>query len=412
MNSNANAGPRIAALVVAAGRGVRAADPGTPLPKQYRVVHGAAVLTWTLNALLAHPRIDRIRCVIHPDDRDLYDTVAPEDTRLLPPVAGGASRQVSVRLGLEALAADAPDIVLIHDGVRPFVSDALVDRLVAALDAADGAIPALPVTDTVKQVDTDGRVTGTVPRAGLWTVQTPQAFRFPALLEAHRRAAVDDPDRFTDDASIAEWVGLTVVAVPGDRMNRKLTTAADIVEAGALLAARAQPARETRVGSGYDVHRFGPGHHVIIGGIDIPHDRSLLGHSDADVGLHALTDAILGALADGDIGAHFPPSDPRWKGAASDAFLAFAVEKVTSRGGRITHLDLTVICERPKIGPHRDAMRARIAGIAGVSLDRVSVKATTTETLGFTGRGEGIAASATATLSLPSAPDARGQEAP
>ena len=370
------------------------------------------MLTWTLNALRAHPRIDRIRCVIHPDDRDLYDTVAPEDTRLLPPVAGGASRQVSVRLGLEALAADAPDIVLIHDGVRPFVSNALVDRLVAALDAADGAIPALPVTDTVKQVDTDGRVTGTVPREGLRTVQTPQAFRFPALLEAHRRAVVDDPDRFTDDASIAEWVGLTVAAVPGDRINRKLTTAADIAEAGALLAAHAQPARESRVGSGYDVHRFGPGHHVTIGGIDIPHDRSLLGHSDADVGLHALTDAILGALADGDIGAHFPPSDPRWKGAASDAFLAFAVEKVTSRGGRITHLDLTVICERPKIGPHRDAMRARIAGIAGVSLDRVSVKATTTETLGFTGRGEGIAASATATLSLPSAPDARGQEAP
>lgn len=406
MNSRADAGNQVAVLVVAAGRGVRAADPASPLPKQYRDAGGAPVLAWTLSALLAHPRIDCIRCVIHPDDRALYDAAAPHDPRLAPPVAGGASRQVSVRLGLEALAADAPDIVLIHDGVRPFVSAGLIDRLIAALDSADGAVPALAVTDTVKRVNADGRVTETVAREGLWTVQTPQAFRFPALLEAHRRAAMDAPDRFTDDASIAEWADLAIAAVQGDTMNRKLTTAADVAEAGALLSPMFEQPRETRVGSGYDVHRFGPGQSVTIGGIEIPHDQALVGHSDADVGLHALTDAILGALADGDIGAHFPPSDPRWKGAASDAFLAFAVEKVSARGGRINHLDLTVVCERPKIGPHRDAMRARIAAIAGLSLDRVAVKATTSETLGFTGRGEGIAASATATLSLPPAPEA------
>jgi 2-C-methyl-D-erythritol 4-phosphate cytidylyltransferase/2-C-methyl-D-erythritol 2,4-cyclodiphosphate synthase len=405
VNSTANAGIRVAVLVVAAGRGVRAADPATSLPKQYRQAGGAAVLTWTLRSLLAHPRVDCIRSVIHPDDGDLYDAAAPADPRVLAPVPGGASRQVSVRLGLEALAAAAPDIVLIHDGVRPFVSLQLVDRLLAGVKAADGVIPALPVTDTVKRVDSDGRVTETVARDGLWTVQTPQAFRFPALLDAHRRAAMDDPDRFTDDASIAEWAGLAVATVPGDKMNRKLTTAADIAEAGALLSPAAPPPSEIRVGSGYDVHRFGPGSSVTIGGIEIAHDRALMGHSDADVGLHALTDAILGALADGDIGAHFPPSEARWKGAASDAFLAFAVEKVAARGGRIAHLDLTIICERPKIGPHRAAMRARIAEIAELSLDRVAVKATTTETLGFTGRGEGIAASATATLSLPCAPE-------
>lgn len=397
-------------LAVAAGRGVRAADPAAPLPKQYRRVGGSPVLTWTLRALLAHPSVDRLRCVIHPDDAELYHAATVDDPRVLAPVAGGASRQVSVRLGLEALAAEAPDIVLIHDGVRPFVSAALVERLIGALDGSDGAIPALPVTDTVKRADGGGRVTETVPRDGLWTVQTPQAFRFPALLAAHRRAAMDDPDRFTDDASIAEWDGLQVAIVPGDPMNRKLTTAADIAEAAALLSGPTAGPTEIRVGSGYDVHRFGPGSFVTIGGIEISHDQGLVGHSDADVGLHALTDAILGALADGDIGAHFPPTDPQWKGAASDAFLAFAVEKVAARGGRITHLDLTIVCERPKIGPHRDAMRARIAGIAGLSLDRVAVKATTSETLGFTGRREGIAASATATLALPSTPEGGDQE--
>lgn len=405
MNGEENGGIRVAALVVAAGRGVRAADPAAPLPKQYRRIGGAAVLTWTLRSLLAHPRVSRVCCVIHPDDADLYAEAATGDPRVSPPIAGGASRQVSVRLGLEALAAEAPDIVLIHDGVRPFVAPPLIDRLLQAVGRADGAIPALPVTDTVKRVAAGGRVIETVPRDGLWTVQTPQAFRFSALLEAHRRAAMDDPDRFTDDASIAEWDGLTVAIVPGDPMNRKLTTAADIAEAGAHLTAAGAPLTDVRVGSGYDVHRFGPGTSVTIGGIGIAHDQGLVGHSDADVGLHALTDAILGALADGDIGAHFPPTDARWKGAASDAFLAFAVQKVAVRGGRITHLDLTIICERPKIGPHRDAMRARIAEIAGLSLDRVAVKATTSETLGFTGRREGIAASATATVSLPSSPE-------
>lgn len=402
MNSDKEGGFRVAALVVAAGRGVRAADPASPLPKQYRELAGVPVLTHTLRALLAHPQIALVRCVIHPDDADLYAAAAPSDPRIGAPVPGGASRQASVRLGLEALAADAPDVVLIHDGVRPFLTTALTDRLIAALEETDGAIPALPVTDTIKRVAPDGRVTGTVAREGLWSVQTPQAFRFPEILEGHRAAAASDPDRFTDDASIAEWAGLSVAVVEGDPMNRKLTTAADF--AVAAPSAPPLPQMETRVGSGYDVHRFGPGTSVIIGGIAIDHDRALVGHSDADVGLHALTDAIFGALAEGDIGSHFPPTEVRWKGAASDAFLAFAVERVTARGGRITHLDLTIVCERPKIGPHRDAMRARIAEICGLSLDRVAVKATTSETLGFTGRREGIAASATATLSLPASP--------
>ncbi|WP_018699934.1 bifunctional 2-C-methyl-D-erythritol 4-phosphate cytidylyltransferase/2-C-methyl-D-erythritol 2,4-cyclodiphosphate synthase [Amorphus coralli] len=401
MNNDKEGGFQVAVLVVAAGRGVRAADPASPLPKQYRLLAGTPILTRTLDAVLRDPRVTSVRCVIHPDDLDLYEAAAPADDRLGAPVPGGASRQASVRLGLEALAGTAPDVVLIHDGVRPFVTAAVIDRLLAALDTSDGAIPALPVTDTVKRVGPDGLVSETVPRNGLWAVQTPQAFRFAPLLRAHRAAAASDPDRFTDDASIAEWAELRVAAVEGDPMNRKITTAADIADAERALRSAAPSAMETRVGSGYDVHRFGPGNAVMIGGIEIPHDQALLGHSDADVGLHALTDAIFGALADGDIGSHFPPTEARWKGAASDAFLAFAVDRVAARGGRIVHLDLTIVCERPKIGPHRDAIRNRIAEITGLAPDRVAVKATTSETLGFTGRREGIAATATATLSLP-----------
>ncbi|MEW5425160.1 bifunctional 2-C-methyl-D-erythritol 4-phosphate cytidylyltransferase/2-C-methyl-D-erythritol 2,4-cyclodiphosphate synthase [Amorphus sp. 3PC139-8] len=391
--------PKVAAVVVAAGRGVRAAAPGSPLPKQYRPLGGAPVLTRTLTALLESPLIDTVVVATHPDDEALYKAAAPIHPKLLPPVAGGASRQASVRLGLERLAVDAPDIVLVHDAVRPFVTDALVRRLIDALARADGAIPALAVTDTVKRV-VDDHVAETVSRDGLYTVQTPQAFRYAPLLAAHRKAVAADSDRFTDDASIAEWADLSVAIVPGDPNNRKLTTAADIVGAGRAFAPN-PVAEEVRVGSGFDVHRFGPGTSVMLGGIEIAHDRGLVGHSDADVGLHALTDAIFGALADGDIGSHFPPTDPSFKGAASDAFLAFAAERVANRGGRILHLDLTLICERPKVGPHRDAIRARIADIVGLPLTRVAVKATTSEGLGFTGRREGIAANATATLSLP-----------
>lgn len=398
---------RVAALVVAAGRGTRANDQSTSVPKQYRVVGGRPVIRWTLDALTANPRIGTVICVVHPDDEALYHEAAPDNGKLLAPVPGGASRQESVRLGLERLGDRTPDIVLVHDAVRPFVDDALIDRLLERLLTVEAAVPGLPVTDTVKRADPDGTIQETVPRSGLWTVQTPQAFRYTALLDAHRRAAQDDPERFTDDASIAEWAGLAVAIVPGDPMNRKLTTVADIADADRLLGDSTETPMETRVGSGYDVHRFGPGDFVTLGGVEIPHDHGLVGHSDADVGLHVLTDAILGALADGDIGSHFPPSDPAFKGMASDVFLRHAVQRVDARGGRILHLDLTLVCERPKIGPHRDAMRARIAEIAGLPLDRVAVKATTTEGLGFTGRGEGIAASATATLSLP-APGAAG----
>jgi len=316
----------------------------------------------------------------------------------MPPVFGGATRQASVRAGLEALAASAPDIVLIHDAARPFASAGLIARAIAAAQKSGAAIPALPVTDTVKTVDTQGHVGQTVDRATLRLIQTPQGFAFAPLLDAHRRAVAVGREDFTDDAALAEWAGMTVSVFPGEPGNIKITEADDFARAEAM---QMSALGDLRTGTGIDVHAFGPGDRVVIGGIAIPHTQALTGHSDADVGLHALTDAILGALADGDIGAHFPPSDPQWRGASSDRFLTFAVERVKARGGRIAHLDLTIVCETPKIGPHRDAMRAAIARLAGIELNRVAVKATTSEKLGFTGRSEGIAAYATATVRLP-----------
>jgi 2-C-methyl-D-erythritol 4-phosphate cytidylyltransferase/2-C-methyl-D-erythritol 2,4-cyclodiphosphate synthase len=344
-----------------------------------------------------HGEVGAVQAVIHPDDRTQYDKAAA-GLRLLPPVAGGASRQASVRAGLEALSAMAPDIVLVHDAARPFCSTELVSRAIVACGSTGAAIPALEVTDTIKRVDAAGQVAGTVDRATLRAVQTPQAFAFPVLLEAHRRAAKEGREDFTDDAALAEWAGLKVSVFAGDSGNVKLTTDEDFAKAEAR---RIASLTDVRLGNGFDVHAFGDGDHIWLGGIRIPHDRGLTGHSDADVGLHALVDAILGALADGDIGKHFPPTDPRWKGAASDQFLKFAVERVAKRGGKIAHLDLTVICEAPKIGPHRDAIRQRIAEIADLAIERVAVKATTSEQLGFTGRKEGIAAIATATVRLP-----------
>jgi 2-C-methyl-D-erythritol 4-phosphate cytidylyltransferase/2-C-methyl-D-erythritol 2,4-cyclodiphosphate synthase len=288
--------------------------------------------------------------------------------------------------------------VLVHDAARPFCSSELVSRAIAACGQTGAAIPALEVTDTIKRVDAGGYVAGTIDRVPLRAVQTPQAFAFPALLEAHRRTAKDGRGDFTDDAALAEWAGLKVSVFAGESGNVKLTTDEDFAKAEAR---RIASLTDVRLGNGFDVHAFGDGDHIWLGGLRIPHDRGLTGHSDADVGLHALVDAILGALADGDIGKHFPPSDPRWKGAASDQFLKFAVERVAKRGGKIAHLDLTVICEAPKIGPHRDAIRQRIAEIADLSIERVAVKATTSEQLGFTGRKEGIAAIATATVRLP-----------
>ena len=384
----------VAAVVVAAGRGSRA---GADVPKQFRLVGGMPMLRRSLLTFLKHPQVSFVQPVIHRDDIALFES-SVAGLNPLPPVFGGATRQVSVGAGLEALAVYAPDIVLVHDAARPFASKQLTSRAIDAARQSGAAIPALLVTDTVKTVDTNNHVTGTIDRASLRLVQTPQAFSFSALLEAHRKAVAAKRDDFTDDAALAEWAGLSVTAFAGEPGNIKITTPEDFARAQALSFAELG---DVRTGSGIDVHAFGPGDHVTLGGVRIAHTQALTGHSDADVVLHALTDALLGALADGDIGVHFPPSDPQWRGASSDRFLRFAVERVATRGGRIAHLDVNIVCEAPRIGPHRDAMRENIARIAGISLDRVAVKATTSEKLGFTGRGEGIAAYATATVRLP-----------
>jgi 2-C-methyl-D-erythritol 4-phosphate cytidylyltransferase/2-C-methyl-D-erythritol 2,4-cyclodiphosphate synthase len=388
----ATARPTVFALVVAAGRGTRA---GGPVPKQYQTLAGRAILGHTLQAFLDEPSVDAVAVVIHPDDAERYRVAVPVHAKLRAPVLGGGERQESVRNGLAGLGAQPTDIVLIHDAVRPFASAALLRSVVAALDTEDAILPALPVSDTLKRADAAGHVAATVARAGLYGAQTPQGFRFGPIMAAHARAA-GSTALFTDDASIAEWAGLPVRIVPGEAGNLKLTTAEDIAMAEARLSAT-----ETRVGTGYDVHALGPGSGVMLAGVAIPFDRSLVGHSDADVALHALTDAVLGAIADGDIGSHFPPSDPQWRGASSDRFLAHAVARLAARGGSVVHLDLTLIAEAPKVGPHRDAMRQRIAAICGIDAGRVAVKATTNEKMGFVGRGEGIAALATATVRLP-----------
>jgi len=385
----------VAAVVVAAGRGLRA---GGDMPKQYRDLAGEPVIRASLRLFARHPEVAMVQPVIHPDDGARFAEAAAE-LELLAPVFGGATRQASVRAGLEAVAPLRPDLVLIHDAARPYASAALVSRAIVAVAATGAAVPVMPVADTVKSVDASGRlIEATLDRSILRTVQTPQVFAFGPVLDAHRRAAASGREDFTDDAALAEWAGLKVAAFAGEGGNVKLTTAEDVARAE---RDHALALADTRTGSGFDVHAFAPGDHVMLGGVKIPHARGLTGHSDADVALHALTDAVLGALADGDIGAHFPPSDPQWRGASSDRFLAFAVERVRARGGRIAHLDLTIVCEAPRVGPHRDAMRARIATIAGIEADRVAVKATTSERLGFTGRGEGIAAIATATVRLP-----------
>jgi len=380
----------ICALVLAAGRGTRF---GGTLPKQYLPLGGSSVLRHAVDALAAHPRVDRVLVAIRPEDRAVYDE-SVRGLDLLPPVAGGAERQDSVRLGLEALAALAPSLVLIHDGARPFLDAAMIDRVLDALDRAPAAIPGLPLGDTIKRVAGDV-IAETVDRAGLWRVQTPQGFHFAAILDAHRKSA---GKALTDDAAVAEAAGIAPLIVAGSDDNLKITTAADLAAAERVLAARRA---DVRVGQGFDVHPFGPGDRLMVCGVEIPHGAGVVGHSDADVGLHALTDAVLGAIGAGDIGMHFPPSDPQWKGASSDRFLAHAAGLVRARGGNIAALDVTIVCERPKISPHRERMVARVAEIAGVAPERVSVKATTTEKLGFTGRGEGIAAQAVATVRLP-----------
>jgi 2-C-methyl-D-erythritol 4-phosphate cytidylyltransferase/2-C-methyl-D-erythritol 2,4-cyclodiphosphate synthase len=391
----------VAALIVAAGRGTRAAGEAA-VPKQYWPVGGIPMLTHAIGAFAGHPRVDDVLVVIHGDDTKLYEkAVKRYAAQLRAPVLGGAMRQDSVRAGLESLLTTHPTKVLIHDAARPFVDAALIDRVIACLATRDAALPSLPVTDTIKRAN-DGHVTETLKRDGLWRAQTPQGFKFNAILAAHRKAAQAGLSDFTDDSAVAEWFGLDVGLVEGSEANLKLTSADDLRSADEALRARHTGDSGTiRVASGYDVHGFAPGDAVVLCGVRIPHGKKLSGHSDADVALHALTDALLGVIADGDIGAHFPPSDERWRGRASSLFLKEAGARVEARGGKVVHADVTLICEAPRIGPYRDAMRANIANVLGLELNQVSVKATTNEGLGFIGRGEGIAAMATATVLLP-----------
>jgi 2-C-methyl-D-erythritol 4-phosphate cytidylyltransferase/2-C-methyl-D-erythritol 2,4-cyclodiphosphate synthase len=384
-----------AALIVAAGRGTRAAGQ---VPKQYAPLASEPVLARTLRAFLDHPAVDLVLVAIAEADRPLYEqAVAAAHPKLAVPVLGGETRQRSVLNGLRALVPYAPTHVLIHDAARPFVAHDLIDRVLAGLQRGPAAIAAVPLADTLKRADAGGLIAATLPRAALWRAQTPQGFRFDAILRAHEAVAAAGREDLTDDAAVAEWGGIAVQLVDGSEANVKLTTAEDLAMAARTLA---PAAGEVRTGQGFDVHRFAAGDHVWLCGLRIAHSHALEGHSDADVALHALTDALLGAIGDGDIGQHFPDSDPRWRGAASHLFLADAARRVRERGGAVTNVDVTILCEAPKIGPHREAMRARVAEILGIEVSRVAVKATTTEGLGFTGRREGIAALATATVVL------------
>jgi 2-C-methyl-D-erythritol 4-phosphate cytidylyltransferase/2-C-methyl-D-erythritol 2,4-cyclodiphosphate synthase len=388
---------KTAALIVAAGQGRRA---GAAIPKQYAMIRGEAVLARTLGVFLRHPAVDVVLVAITETDRTLYEqAVVSGHPKVVAPALGGDTRQRSVLNGLRALKPLAPALVLIHDGARPFVTGAIIDRVLAALERTPGAIAAVRLADTLKRADAQGRIEATLGRERLWRAQTPQGFRFEAILGAHEAALAAGRTDLTDDAAVAEWAGLPVALVEGSEGNVKLTTAEDL-DMAARTATAGAGAGEVRTGQGFDVHRLAAGDHVWLCGVRIAHTCALEGHSDADVALHALTDALLGAIGDGDIGQHFPNSDPRWRGAASHLFLADAARRVRARGGTISNVDITLLCEAPKIAPHREAMRACIAEILGIEVARVAVKATTTEGLGFTGRREGIAALAAATVVL------------
>lgn len=389
-----------AAIIAAAGRGSRAAGSAT-VPKQYCRLGGKAMLRHSLETFLRHPGIDRVLTVIGEADRKLYQAAAKGlNGKLLAPVPGGATRQESVFAGLRALQNAPPQNVLIHDAARPFVSARLIERVLEALKQHRACLAALPVADTLKYAE-DGIVRRTVDRSRLWRAQTPQGFDFQTIFQAHERAAGLGLADFTDDASLAEWSGVEVAVVEGAVENWKVTTAEELLLARRLIEASSPYAFPVRTGTGFDVHAFAPGDHVMLCGVRIPHDRALKGHSDADAGLHALTDALLGAIGAGDIGMHFPPSDPQWREAPSRVFLSHAAQMIARSGGRIVNVDITVVCEEPKIGPYRDQMRETIAQILGIGTGFVSLKATTTEGLGFTGRREGIAAMASANVWLP-----------
>lgn len=380
---------KIAALIVAAGRGQRF---NAALPKQYHTLKGQPILRYTLAAFAAHPGIQTVQTVIHPDDLPLYEQAAA-DLCLPRPAFGGATRQESVFNGLKALAETDPDYVLIHDGARPFIDTALIDRMIESMEENKAAIPGLSVSDTLKKVDDKGLISDTVDRTALFAVQTPQAFHFDLIVSAHGSHKADN---LTDDAALAEKAELPVALIEGCARNFKITTQADMDRARALLD---NPPLQ-RIGNGFDVHAFDEGDHVTLCGVKIPHSKKLKGHSDADVAFHALTDALLGTIGAGDIGRHFPPSDPQWKGADSALFLRYAVTLITAQGGSINNIDLTILCEEPKIGPHQAAMTKRLSEILGLPAGRIGLKATTTEQLGFTGRKEGIAAQASCIVSL------------
>ncbi len=384
-----------AALVVAGGGGTRA---GAGTPKQYRLIRGEPVLRHSLRLFTDHHAIGAVQAVIRHEDVAAFERASARLPKCLPAVPGGTTRQASVLAGLESLVRTAPRFVLVHDAARPFADQALLDRAMQSVKISGASVPAVAVSDTIKQVDAAGKVTANIERSTLRAVQTPQAFAFDALLAAHRRAAAENLHDFTDDAALMQWAGVPVTTFEGSVLNGKLTTPEDFERADAYAA---QMLGDVRTGMGYDVHAFADGDHVTLGGVKIPHNKKLSGHSDADVLLHAITDAILGSIGDGDIGHHFPPSDQKWRGADSATFARFAAERVHARGGMIAHIDGTLICEAPKIGPHREAMRASIAEICGIETGRVGVQATTNEGLGFIGRNEGIAAMATVTVRLP-----------
>lgn len=409
---------KAAALVVAAGRGARLADPDNTQPKQYRDIAGRPILSHTLEVLANHPRITKIVTAIHPDDVAMYDAAVAQSgsqsaAKLLPAVFGGKTRQLSVLEGLKALEGSGCTHVLIHDAARPFVTDRIVDAILSRLEAgAEGVLAAVPVSDTLKKMEADEPRLDTIDRTGLFAAQTPQAFPLEQIFSAHLEALRQGKTGFTDDTSLAEWSGRTVQLSEGDPSNFKITTTSDLERADrqarqkemATMTGTVHPLsrlQDVRTGIGYDVHAFDAGDRVTLGGIEIPFSRGLRGHSDADVVLHAITDATLGAIGDGDIGRHFPPSDPQWKGAASDRFQKDAVTRVNSLGGRLAHVDVTIVCEEPKIGPYREEIRRSVARICEIPVSRVSIKATTSEKLGFTGRKEGIAALASVTVRLP-----------
>ncbi|MCO5065899.1 MAG: bifunctional 2-C-methyl-D-erythritol 4-phosphate cytidylyltransferase/2-C-methyl-D-erythritol 2,4-cyclodiphosphate synthase [Rhizobiaceae bacterium] len=388
---------KVAAVIVAAGRGERAGRGEGP--KQYRKLGPDAIIARTLRTFLDHPDIGRIVVAIHPEDSDLFAAAAGDLASRVIVVTGGGTRQESVLLALSALRGAPPASVLIHDAVRPFADARLIGRVIEGIEDQRGSLPAMPVVETLKRATDDGHVDGTVDRSGLHAAQTPQGFPFAAILDAHERAHAATDREFTDDASIAEWAGMPVKLVAGDSSNVKLTFARDIEMAQQRATTPAFP--DVRTGNGYDVHAFEPGSFVTLCGVRVPHSKRLVGHSDADVALHALTDALLATCGEGDIGTHFPPSDPQWRGAASRIFVEHAAALVRGRGGRIANADITLISEAPRIGPHRAAMTAALAEMLGISPDRISIKATTNEKLGFIGREEGIAAIATASVIYP-----------